>query len=179
MTTSPSPSPAEPAEARVQTKITVDPQRMVNLLGARDEVLKRIEEALAADVHVRGNEVTLSGTPADVAMAERVFAELTDLLAKGGTLTGDSVRRIVGMLADGSAERPADVLTLNIVSRRGRTIRPKTLGQKKYVDAIDNHTIVFGIGPAGTGKTYLAMAMAVAALMRDNFARMILTRPAV
>ncbi len=179
MTTSPSPSPAEPADARVQTKITVDPQQMVSLLGARDEVLRRIEEALAADVHVRGNEISLSGTPADVAMAERVFAELTDLLGKGGTLTGDSVRRIVGMLVDGSAERPADVLTLNIISRRGRTIRPKTLGQKKYVDAIDRHTIVFGIGPAGTGKTYLAMAKAVAALQGKQVNRIILTRPAV
>jgi phosphate starvation-inducible protein PhoH and related proteins len=179
MTTSPSPSPAEAAEARVQTKITVDPQQLVSLLGARDEVLKRIEEALAADVHVRGNEISLSGTPAEVAMAERVFAELTDLLGKGGTLTGDSVRRIVGMLADGSAERPADVLTLNIISRRGRTIRPKTLGQKKYVDSIDKHTIVFGIGPAGTGKTYLAMAKAVAALQAKQVNRIILTRPAV
>jgi phosphate starvation-inducible PhoH-like protein len=179
MTTSPSPNPAGTAEATVQTKITVDPQHMVSLLGARDEVLKRIEQALAADVHVRGNEVTLAGSPADVAMAERVFAELTELIGKGGTLTGDSVRRIVGMLADGTAERPADVLTLNIISRRGRNIRPKTLGQKKYVDSIDQHTIVFGIGPAGTGKTYLAMAKAVAALQAKQVNRIILTRPAV
>jgi phosphate starvation-inducible PhoH-like protein len=179
MTTSPSPSPAQSAEARVQTKITVDPQQMISLLGARDEVLKRIEEALTADVHVRGNEITLSGTAADVAMAERVFAELTELIGKGGMLTGDSVRRIVGMLADGTTERPADVLTLNIISRRGRTIRPKTLGQKKYVDSIDKHTIVFGIGPAGTGKTYLAMAKAVAALQAKQVNRIILTRPAV
>jgi len=83
------------------------------------------------------------------------------------------------MLAEGTAERPADVLTLNIISRRGRTIRPKTLGQKKYVDSIDNHTIVFGIGPAGTGKTYLAMAKAVAALQAKQVNRIILTRPAV
>ncbi len=179
MTTSPSPSPAEPAEPRVQTKITVDPQHMVSLLGARDEVLKRIEQAVAADIHVRGNEITLAGTAADVAMAERVFAELTDLIGKGGTLTADSVRRIVGMLAEGTTERPADILSLNIISRRGRTIRPKTLGQKKYVDSIDTHTIVFGIGPAGTGKTYLAMAKAVAALQAKQVNRIILTRPAV
>ena len=184
MTTSPSPSSPSPApdasvEARVQTKITVDPQQMVSLLGARDEVLRKIEQAVAADVHVRGNEVTLSGSAADVAMAERVFAELTDMIGKGGTITADSVRRIVGMLADGTTERPADVLTLNIISRRGRTIRPKTLGQKKYVDSIDTHTIVFGIGPAGTGKTYLAMAKAVAALQSKQVNRIILTRPAV
>ena len=83
------------------------------------------------------------------------------------------------MLEQGTAERPAEVLTLNILSRRGRTIRPKTLGQKRYVDAIDQHTIVFGIGPAGTGKTYLAMAKAVQALQAKQVNRIILTRPAV
>ena len=83
------------------------------------------------------------------------------------------------MLREQTNERPADVLTMNIVSNRGRTIRPKTLNQKRYVDAIDKHTIVFGIGPAGTGKTYLAMAKAVAALQAKQVNRIILTRPAV
>ena len=83
------------------------------------------------------------------------------------------------MLEQDTTERPAEVLTLNILSRRGRTIRPKTLGQKRYVDAIDQHTIVFGIGPAGTGKTYLAMAKAVQALQAKQVNRIILTRPAV
>jgi phosphate starvation-inducible PhoH-like protein len=90
--------------------------------------------SLASDIHVRGNEITISGTPSDNALAERVFAELIELIGKGETLTEDSVRRIVGMLRAGTTERPADVLTLNIISRRGRTIRPKTLGQKRYVD---------------------------------------------
>jgi phosphate starvation-inducible protein PhoH and related proteins len=166
--------------ARVQNKITVpDPQMMVSLLGARDENLKYIERALASDILVRGNEITLSGAPADNALAERVFTELLELIVKGETLTTDAVRRIVGMLKQGTEERPADVLTLNILSRRGRTIRPKTLGQKKYVDAIDQHTVVFGIGPAGTGKTYLAMAKAVQALQAKQVNRIILTRPAV
>jgi phosphate starvation-inducible PhoH-like protein len=118
-------------------------------------------------------------TPADNALAERVFAELLELIQKGETLTADAVRRIVGMLEEGTAERPAEVLTLNILSRRGRTIRPKTLNQKRYVDAIDRFTIVFGIGPAGTGKTYLAMAKAVQALQTKQVNRIILTRPAV
>jgi phosphate starvation-inducible protein PhoH and related proteins len=83
------------------------------------------------------------------------------------------------MLKSGGSERPADVLSLDIISRRGRTIRPKTLNQKRYVDAIDAHTIVFGIGPAGTGKTYLAMAKAVQALQTKQVNRIILTRPAV
>ncbi len=165
---------------RVQTKITIaDQQQMVNLLGARDEHLKQLERSLASDIHVRGNEITLSGTEADNALAERVFGELLELLQKGQALTSDAITRIVGMLRDGTAERPAEVLTLNILSRRGRTIRPKTLGQKRYVDAIDEHTIVFGIGPAGTGKTYLAMAKAVQALQAKQMNRIILTRPAV
>ncbi len=180
MTTSSLPEPAGETGARIQTKITVaDPQLMVSLLGARDEVLKLIEKSLASDVHVRGNEITLSGTPTENAMAERVFGELLEFIGKGEPLTGDAVRRIVGMLADGSTERPAEVLTFNIISRRGRTIRPKTLGQKRYVDSIDTHTIVFGIGPAGTGKTYLAMAKAVASLQAKQVNRIILTRPAV
>ena len=165
---------------RVTTKITVpDPQLMVNLLGAGDELLRLVERALASDIHVRGNEITITGAPVDNALAERVFAEMLELIEKGETLTADSVRRTVGMLEQGTAERPAEVLTLNILSRRGRTIRPKTLGQKKYVDAIDAHTIVFGIGPAGTGKTYLAMAKAVQALQAKQVTRIILTRPAV
>src|ERR1700742_734641 len=186
MTTSPPPSTTTSVPvsgqrgARVQTKITVnDPRLMVNLLGPGDEMLKLIESSLDSDIHVRGNEITVSGSPADNALAERVFAELLELIQKGQTLTADAVRRTVGMLQEGTAERPAEVLTLNIISRRGRTIRPKTLGQKKYVDAIDHHTIVFGIGPAGTGKTYLAMAKAVAALQAKQVNRIILTRPAV
>jgi phosphate starvation-inducible protein PhoH and related proteins len=173
-----SPSPAVPT--RAQTKITVsDPHAMVSLLGAGDEILRLVERSVASDVHVRGNEITITGSPADNALAERVFGELLELIEKGETLTTDAVRRTVGMLSEGTSERPADVLTLNILSRRGRTIRPKTLGQKRYVDAIDAHTIVFSIGPAGTGKTYLAMAKAVQALQAKQVTRIILTRPAV
>src|SRR5215470_9534944 len=181
MTGSPPPvAPPSEARARAQTKITVaDPLQMVSLLGSNDEILRLVERTVTSDVHVRGNEITISGDPADNAKAERIFAELIELIEKGETLTTDSVRRIVGMLEQGVAERPAEVLTLNILSRRGRTIRPKTLGQKRYVDSIDQHTIVFGIGPAGTGKTYLAMAKAVQALQAKQVNRIILTRPAV
>ncbi|HEU5108385.1 MAG TPA: PhoH family protein [Micromonosporaceae bacterium] len=173
-------SPPPAATPRVQTKITVpDPHAMVNLLGASDELLRLVERSIASDIHVRGNEITITGSPADNALAERVFSELLELIQKGETLTSDAVRRTVGMLSEGTTERPAEVLTLNILSRRGRTIRPKTLGQKRYVDAIDAHTIVFGIGPAGTGKTYLAMAKAVQTLQAKQVNRIILTRPAV
>lgn len=163
-----------------QTRITVDdPQAMVSLLGTADEILKQVERSVASDVLVRGNEITITGTPADNALTERIFAQLLELIEKGETLTADSVRRTVGMLEQGTAERPAEVLSLNILSRRGRTIRPKTLRQRQYVDAIDDHTVVFSIGPAGTGKTYLAMAKAVQALQAKQVTRIILTRPAV
>jgi len=172
-------APVQP-HTRVQTKLTIaDAQQMVSLLGSHDEILKLIERSVASDIHVRGNEITISGEPADNVKAERIFAELIELVEKGETLTVDAVRRTVGMIEQGTTERPAEVLTLNILSRRGRTIRPKTLGQKRYVDSIDTHTIVFGIGPAGTGKTYLAMAKAVQALQAKQVNRIILTRPAV
>jgi phosphate starvation-inducible PhoH-like protein len=166
--------------AEAQTRIVVpESHSMVSLLGSGDEILKLIEKSVRSDVHVRGNEITLTGALADNAFAERVFGELLALLEKGEVLAPDAVRRTVAMLSSNTSERPAEVLTLNILSRRGRTIRPKTLNQKRYVDAIDKHTIVFGIGPAGTGKTYLAMAKAVQALQAKQVSRIILTRPAV
>ncbi len=149
------------------------------LLGSADENLRVAEDLLDADVHVRGNEITLTGASSEVAFAERVFAELVTLADKGQQIKPDTVRRTVTMLSGGGSESPAEVLSMNILSRRGRTIRPKTLNQKRYVDAIDRHTVVFGIGPAGTGKTYLAMAKAVQALQNKDVTRIILTRPAV
>jgi len=166
--------------AAVRTAITVpESVSMVALLGSGDELLRLVETELTADVHVRGNEIAVTGQPADNAFAVRVFDELIALLATGQTLRPDSVRRVVAMLRAGGSERPADVLSLDIISRRGRTIRPKTLNQKRYVDAIDTHSVIFGIGPAGTGKTYLAMAKAVQALQTKQVNRIILTRPAV
>jgi phosphate starvation-inducible PhoH-like protein len=137
---------------------------MVSLLGSRDELLAVIERSFSTDIHVRGNEITVTGTAAEAAVVTRVFDELIALLDQGEPLTPDAVERTLAMVRRGTVERPADVLTLNIVSSRGKTIRPKTLNQKRYVDAIDNNTVIFGIGPAGTGKTYLAMAKAVQAL---------------
>ncbi|MFD0555851.1 PhoH family protein [Stackebrandtia endophytica] len=165
--------------ARPQAKITVgDPRTMVSLLGSADENLRFIERSVRADVHVRGDTITLTGAPKDIAEGERLFYELIALINQGEEISVDVVRRTAGMLATGEDTAGAD-LTQNIVSRRGRSIRPKTVGQKRYVDAIDSHTIVFGIGPAGTGKTYLAMAKAVQALQAKQINRIILTRPAV
>ncbi|WP_090480961.1 PhoH family protein [Nakamurella panacisegetis] len=161
--------------------VVADEKAMVGLLGSRDLLLRLLEEHLAADIHVRGNRITLRGPDADVAFAERVIRELLQLQASGSVITPDAVRRTIGMLtdADEDAEAPSQVLGLNIISRRGRVIRPKTLNQKRYVDAIDENTITFGIGPAGTGKTYLAMAKAVQSLQAKQVTRIILTRPAV
>ncbi|HEY3003232.1 MAG TPA: PhoH family protein, partial [Kribbellaceae bacterium] len=152
---------------------------MVALLGARDEFLRIIEREFDADIHVRGNEITMTGEPAELALAERLVDELIAVVRTGHGLTADSVERSIVMIRAATKETPSDVLTQNILSSRGRTIRPKTLNQKRYVDAIDKHTVVFGIGPAGTGKTYLAVAKAVQALQAKEVTRIILTRPAV
>ena len=165
---------------QVTTKIVVpESVSMVALLGSRDELLNVIENSLVSDVHVRGNEITISGAASENAIATRLFDALINLVEKGQPLSADAVERSLAMLTGDSGHKPADVLTLNIVSNRGRTIRPKTVNQKKYVEAIDDHTVVFGIGPAGTGKTYLAIAKAVQALQAKQVSRIILTRPAV
>jgi phosphate starvation-inducible protein PhoH and related proteins len=152
---------------------------MVSLLGTGDQFLHVVERAFGADIHVRGNEITVTGEPTENTVITALFEQLIELLASGAELSADTVERSVGMLQRKSGVRPADVLTMGILSARGRTIRPKTLNQKRYVDAIDQHTIVFSIGPAGTGKTYLAMAKAVKALQDKEVNRIILTRPAV
>jgi phosphate starvation-inducible PhoH-like protein len=128
---------------------------------------------------VRGNEITLRGPHSDCTKLENLFNELMVVIRSGNILNVDAVNRAIEMLEHKPADHPAEVMSLNIVSNRGRTIRPKTANQKRYVDAIEDHTITFGIGPAGTGKTYLAMAMAVAALQAKKINRIILTRPAV
>jgi len=173
-------SELQPGNGPSQVRIVIPAdQPMVSLLGSRDEMLRVIEREFAADIHVRGNEITVTGRPAETALVSALFEELIELLANGAELSADAVERAAAILRRERGVRPAEVLTLDILSARGRTIRPKTLNQKRYVDAIDKHTIVFSIGPAGTGKTYLAMAKAVKALQAKEVNRIILTRPAV
>ena len=153
---------------------------MVSLIGANDANLRAIEAAFpSVNITVRGNEITLRGPHIDCLAVEKLFAEMSLVIRSGQSLTVDAVARSIAMLGQEPAESPAEVLSLNIVSNRGRTIRPKTANQKHYVDAIEDNTITFGIGPAGTGKTYLAMAKAVAALQAKKVNRIVLTRPAV
>ena len=153
---------------------------MVALIGPHDENLRVIEASFPlVNITVRGNEITLRGTQVDCQTIENLFNEMMVVIRSGNILNADAVTRSIAMLNQIPQEHPAEVLSLNIVSNRGRTIRPKTANQKKYVDAIEENTITFGIGPAGTGKTYLAMAMAVSALQQKKVNKIILTRPAV
>ncbi|TSB20038.1 PhoH family protein [Streptomyces sp. NBC_01525] len=173
-----------PRHQQASAQFTVPAKHpMVTVLGSGDALLRVIEKAFPdTDIHVRGNDVTAVGDAEEVALVQRLFDEMMLVLRTGQPMTEDAVERSIAMLradGDGSGETPAEVLTQNILSNRGRTIRPKTLNQKRYVDAIDKHTVVFGIGPAGTGKTYLAMAKAVQALQAKQVNRIILTRPAV
>lgn len=185
MTQTPTAQTPAPRQARAHFTVPAN-HPMVTVLGSGDALLRVIETAFpAADIHVRGNEVSAAGDATEVALIQRLFDEMMLVLRTGQPMTEDAVERSIAMLratengeGDGE-ETPAEVLTQNILSSRGRTIRPKTLNQKRYVDAIDKHTIVFGIGPAGTGKTYLAMAKAVQALQSKQVNRIILTRPAV
>jgi phosphate starvation-inducible PhoH-like protein len=164
-----------------RTLLTVPPAiPMVSLIGANDANLRAIEAAFpSVNITVRSNEITLRGPHIDCLAIEKLFAEMSLVIRSGQSLTVDAVARSIAMLGQEPAESPAEVLSLNIVSNRGRTIRPKTANQKRYVDAIEDNTITFGIGPAGTGKTYLAMAKAVAALQAKKVNRIVLTRPAV
>ena len=153
---------------------------MVALIGPHDENLRVIEASFPlVNITVRGNEITLRGAHVDCQTIENLFNEMMVVIRSGNILNADAVTRSIAMLNQIPQEHPAEVLSLNIVSNRGRTIRPKTANQKKYVDAIEENTITFGIGPAGTGKTYLAMAMAVSALQQKKVNKIILTRPAV
>ncbi|MEU2654079.1 PhoH family protein [Streptomyces sp. NPDC007325] len=184
MTQTPTAPNGTPGEARAHFAVPAK-HPMVTVLGSGDSLLRVIEKAFPrVDIHVRGNEVSAVGDAAEVTLVQRLFDEMMLVLRTGQPMTEDAVERSIAMLkasenGEGTDETPAEVLTQNILSSRGRTIRPKTLNQKRYVDAIDKHTIVFGIGPAGTGKTYLAMAKAVQALQSKQVTRIILTRPAV
>jgi len=150
---------------------------MPGLLGQRDEWLLEIEKRFpSTDILVRGNEIVVNGDQAD--MVGRLFEEMITLLQRGHAIDASSLGMSIDMVA--ADENPSDVLTADILrSTRGGRIRPKSAGQKRYVDAIQNNTITFGIGPAGTGKSWLAVAMAVQALQAKEVERIILTRPAV
>ena len=165
----------EPTHVRLTIPDSIDP---TELMGPADALLRRVEGAFDAMVAVRGNHISLAGDPAEVELVTSVFSRMIRLVEAGDGLTTDDVDLLIDRVRHGAArmEVLADDVLLTF---RGRAIRPKTAGQKRYVDSIRKNTVTFGIGPAGTGKTYLAMAMAVAALKRKEVGRIVLARPVV
>jgi len=164
-------------DQQTQVKVLVPGNHlMVSLLGQRDELLRLVEGAFPVSIHVRGNEITVSGEMTEAERVARLFEEMVLLLEGGNTIDRENLGRTIEMLK--ADERPSDVLNTAVLRGR-KTIRPKTAGQKRYVDAILRQIITFGIGPAGTGKSYLAVALAVQALQSKQVNRIVLTRPAV
>jgi len=158
-------------------QLTLDNEVAAELAGADDAVLRELEQRLGCDLYLRGNVLTLDGPEAEVSGAQAVVEELVGLVERGHELAPATVESVSGAVA---ANEPAAQILEDVIWRhRGTKVAPKTLNQKRYVDSIRNHTITFGIGPAGTGKTFLAVAMAVAALDAREVNRIILTRPAV
>src|SRR5688500_16479699 len=165
------------APSTTQLKILVPGNHlMVDLLGQRDELLKIVEAAFPVTIHVRGNEITVTGESEDAERVGRLFEELVLLLERGQTFDREGLGRTIEMLK--ADQRPSEVLGTEVLRGR-KPIRPKTSGQKRYVDAVQSNTVTFAIGPAGTGKSYLAVASAVQALQAKEVNRIILTRPAV
>jgi phosphate starvation-inducible protein PhoH and related proteins len=164
-----------------KTRLDLDNHHVALLVGEQDTNLRALERLLDSDLSLRGNQLTIEGSSEDVERVAEMFQELLSLVEAGQPLDKGTVELAASL---SSVDRPGSRRLTSIVSdvlleHRGRRITPKTVNQKAYVDAIRNHTITFGIGPAGTGKTYLAMAMATAALLTGQVARIILTRPAV
>ena len=161
----------------MRTQLTLDPAVATELAGSEDTVLKALEGHLDADVFLRGNVLTLEGSESDVEMGREVVHELAELIAQGHQISPGTIGAVTSALDQ--QESPSTILGDVVWTHRSTRVAPKTVNQKRYVDSIRDNTITFGIGPAGTGKTYLAMAMATAALSRREVNRVILTRPAV
>lgn len=172
-------TPTEPNEATRQL-IIEDHQLLQQLIGERNSHLKIIEDQLSIKVHLRGNRLTLCGDPAQVQLAGRLIDELSELLRHHYPVYAGDIVYAVQILSDNIHRRLKDIFLDQVfITSSKRVITPKSIKQKEYIDAIRTHDIVFGIGPAGTGKTYLAMAMAVAAMMSEQVRRIVLVRPAV
>lgn len=157
----------------------MDSAYVAAVLGTADANLRVLNNQLDADLFARGTTVTITGPDYEVARAAKVLDELESIARRGHTISPETVKHAVKMVAVEAPQSVSAALAADIVSRRGKTVRPKTVGQSEYVRAIDNNTVVFGIGPAGSGKTYLAVAKAVQALHNKDVSRIILTRPAV
>lgn len=163
----------------ITKKCELDSAYVSSVLGSADDNLRVLNNRLDADLFARGNVVTVTGPDYEVARAAKILDELEAIARRGHAVSTDTVKHTMDMVAVEAPQSVSAVLAADIVKRRGKAIRPKTVGQSEYVQAIDDNTVVFGIGPAGSGKTYLAVAKAVQALQTKQVSRIILTRPAV
>ena len=161
----------------MRKQIELDNAVALELAGSEDAVLRTLEAHLDCDIHLRGNVLTLDGSPDAVDSAAAVIRELSELIAQGHEIAPGTIEAVSNALD--AHESPAQILEDIVWRHRTTKVAPKTVNQKRYVDSIRNNTITFGIGPAGTGKTFLAVALAAAALSRREVNRIILTRPAV
>ena len=155
-------------------------EAIASLFGSFDENIRMIEREYAVSIVSRGSDLKIIGDEQGVFAAQRAINSLLNLIAKGEALTDQNVRYVLSLVNEGNEDKLSAMTNDSIcITAKGRPVKPKTLGQKKYTQAIDEHTITFGVGPAGTGKTYLAVAMAVTAFRAKEVNRIILTRPAV
>ncbi|HSW09576.1 MAG TPA: PhoH family protein [Bacillota bacterium] len=165
------------AEARVALD---DNQAALQVLGRHDEHLRLIADSFGVRVVARGEELTVAGAEREVEQVAGLFRRLLEIARAGTPISGQELRYAIRLVKEGGDPDLSELLgDIVVVTHRGKPIRPKTLGQREYVEAIRDHSLVFGIGPAGTGKTYLAVALAVAFFRRREINRIILTRPAV
>ncbi|GAA1620716.1 PhoH family protein [Leucobacter chromiireducens] len=174
-------SPRDSADSpQLQRTVLLSGVDLASFLGHRDQLVRELEEEHPlVEFHSRDEVLSLRGPVAAVRAAESVVQEILELARRSGAVSRSDVKEVTRMVHEGNGPRAAQLLSTPIVTVRGNSVRPQTRGQRAYVDAIDANTIVFGIGPAGTGKTYLAMAKAVQALQRREVAKIVLTRPAV
>lgn len=174
-------APSRPGDtAELQRTVLLTGVDLAQFLGHRDELIVDLEHRHpAVEFHARDHVLTLRGPAAQVKAAEQVVAEVLEVARRNGAVSRNDVREATRLVDRGAGPTASQVLSEPILTVRGHAVRPQTAGQRAYVDGITGHTITFGIGPAGTGKTYLAMAKAVQALQRREVAKIILTRPAV
>ncbi|MCL6106429.1 MAG: PhoH family protein [Actinobacteria bacterium] len=164
----------------MRTSLEYDNEIVAELAGEHDATLKQLEIQLDCDIGIRGNVISLEGGDAQVTQGKAIIEELVELIEAGHEISGETVESVGTIMADsGGAPGPAEIYSDIVWEHRGHRIVPKTINQKKYIDSIRRHSITFAIGPAGTGKTYLALALAVSELLERKVNRIILTRPAV
>ena len=167
-------------ELTTRRLVVDDTDSFISLFGINDENIELIKKELDINIFAHGGEVTLSGSEQAVETGYQTLQKLMEIIARGDSIDKTRIRYAIDLASEGNADRIGEIMRDVIaITWKGRQVKCKTLGQKKYVDAIKKNTCVFGIGPAGTGKTYLAVAMAVVALKNKDVERIVLTRPAV